>query len=416
MSEHRYCVIGAGAAGLAATAVLREQGFDVVCFEKSERVGGHWHTDYESLHLITSRDVSGFDGYPMPDHFPVYPSRDQMRSYLEAFAADRRLHEVIRFGTEVTHIEPVGERGADGWDVETADGAIERFDGVLVANGHLWDPKQPTYPGTFTGTSMHSSEYHSIADIEGSRVLVIGAGNSGCDLAVDMANARLESFISLRRGQMFQPKAIFGRPRAEIRWLGRLPLRVQERVTRALIDVVVGPSSRYRGMPEPATRNLNDQPPVVNNLLLYWIHHGRITVVPGVERFEGRVVHFTDGTSREFDTILWATGFRVTLPFLDDALLTRRDGVPLRTAGLVLPVGLENLYFIGLAGPRGPQVPVYSAQAKLVARMLRLREAGVQGISQRFAAAETADSRIDILRPIWNRQMKAAEARLERMR
>ena len=108
-------------------------------------------------------------------------------------------------------------------------------------------------------------------------------------------------------------------------------------------------------MPEPATRNLNEQPPVVNNLLLYWIHHGRITVVPGVERFEGRVVHFMDGTSREFDTVLWATGFRVQLPFLDDTLLTWRDGAPLRTAGLTLPVGPENLYFIGLAAPRGPQ-------------------------------------------------------------
>ena len=216
MTGHRYAVIGAGAAGLGATAVLRERGFDVVCFEKSDRVGGHWHTDYESLHLITSRDVSGFDGYPMPAHFPVYPSRDQMRTYLEAFAADRNLADVIRFETEVTRVQPLGDRGADGWDVEIADGTVEHFDGVLVANGHLWDPNQPTYPGTFTGTSMHSSEYHSIADIEGTRVLVIGAGNSGCDLAVDMANARLESFISLRRGQMFQPKAIFGRPRAEI--------------------------------------------------------------------------------------------------------------------------------------------------------------------------------------------------------
>jgi cation diffusion facilitator CzcD-associated flavoprotein CzcO len=102
MSGYRYCVIGAGAAGLAATAVLREQGFDVVCLEKTQRVGGHWHTDYESLHLITSRDLTSFDGYPMPAHYPVYPSRDQMRSYLEAFAADRGLAEVIRFGTEVT--------------------------------------------------------------------------------------------------------------------------------------------------------------------------------------------------------------------------------------------------------------------------------------------------------------------------
>jgi hypothetical protein len=207
----------------------------------------------------------------------------------------------------------------------------------------------------------------------------------GCDLALDVANARLESTISIRRGQMFQPKAVFGRPRAEIGWLSKLPVRVNERIARVMTDVVIGPARAYRGLPEPATRNLNELPPVVNNLLPYWIQHGRIDVAPGVARLDGRRVHFADGTSREFDTILWATGFKASLPFLDNDLVRTRDGVPLRTAGLTLPVGAENLYLIGLAAPRGPQLPVYSLQTELVARMIRLHPDRRSALAARFA-------------------------------
>lgn len=400
----RYCVIGAGAAGLAAVRVLTDEGFAVDCFERSDRVGGHWHTDYESLHLITSRDVSGFEGHPMPADYPVYPSRDQMRDYIESFADRFALREHVTFGTEVTAVEPEGPRGSAGWWVSTSDGRRARYDGVLVANGHLWDPNLPDVAADFTGTSLHSARYGSVADVTGERVLVVGSGNSGCDLAVDAANARLDVAISVRRGQVFQPKAIFGRPRAELTWLTRLPPVLQERVTRALVRVVVGPPEVYRGLPVPVTRNLNDQPPVVNNLLLYWVQHGRIDVVPAIARIDGRTVHFVDGTAREFDTVLWATGFRTTLPFLDEALLQRRDGVPLRVAGLTTPVGLDRLWFVGLAAPRGPQLPVYSAQSRLVARLLRLVEADVD-VSAAFAR-QTPDARIDIVRAVWNEQMR----------
>ena len=160
-----------------------------------------------------------------------------------------------------------GRAGRDGWTVHTPDGHARQYDVVLIANGHLTEPHLPVYEGRFTGKQLHSSGYRNLDDIEGQRVLVVGAGNSGCDMVVDAANARLDAHISVRRGQMFQPKAIFGKPRAELRWLARLPGVVQERVIRALVDIVVGPTPAYRGLPEPATRNLDKQPPVVNNLL-----------------------------------------------------------------------------------------------------------------------------------------------------
>jgi cation diffusion facilitator CzcD-associated flavoprotein CzcO len=411
--DERLCVIGAGAAGLGAMEVLQRRGLDFDCFEQTDRVGGHWHTDYESLHLITSRDLSGFAGHPMPAHYPVYPSRDQMRDYLEGFADETGVRGRVTFGTRVERITPLGSAGSDGWRVETSNGVTRDYAGVVVCNGHLWEPNLPSYPGTFTGQEIHAGVYRSIDDLAGPRVLTVGAGNSGCDLAVDVANARLESTISIRRGQMFQPKAVFGRPRAEIRWLSRLPLRLNERIARALSDVVIGPASAYRGLPEPPTRNLNEQPPVVNNLLPYWIQHGRITARPGIARLDGRRVHFVDGTSGEFDTILWATGFRVSLPFLDADLIRWRDGVPLRTAGLTLPVGAENLHLVGLAAPRGPQLPVYSEQAELVVRMRRLDPARRAALAARFAEQEVPDTRIDIVRAIWQRQMRAAGRTLD---
>jgi thioredoxin reductase len=414
MTDESVCVIGAGAAGLGAMEVLQRRGIPFDCYEQTDRVGGHWHTDYESLHLITSRDLSGFAGYPMPSHCPVYPSRDQMRAYLERFASESGVRAHVVFGVCVERITPIGAGGRDGWRVETSDGEARDYSGVLVCNGHLWDPNLPSYPGEFTGRQIHSGAYRSITDIEGTRVLTVGGGNSGCDLAVDVANARLESTISIRRGQMFQPKAVFGRPRAEIGWLAKLPVRINERIARAMSDVVIGPARAYRGLPEPATRNLNELPPVVNNLLPYWIQHGRIDVVPGIARLDGRRVHFVDGTSGEFDAILWATGFNVRLPFLDTDLIRWRDGVPLRTAGLTLPVGAESLYFIGLAAPRGPQLPVYSAQTELVARMLGLDPDRRSALAARFAETDVPDARIDIVRAIWQGQMRDAHRTLDR--
>jgi hypothetical protein len=409
----RYCIIGAGAAGLAALREINALGLEVDCFEMSDRVGGHWNSDYDSLHLITSRDVSGFPGYPMPAEYPVYPSRAQVLAYLNSFADDCGLRGGITFGTEVIGCTSEGSDGGDGWLVETSDGRRRHYNGVLIATGHLWDPNVPDLAQDFDGLSLHSGRYRNSAQIDGDRVLVVGSGNSGCDLAVDAAQAGLETFISIRTGHTFQPKAYFGRPRAEIGWMAKLPAAVQERLARALVDVIVGPMSAYRGLPEPVTRNLNKQPPVINNLLLYWIHHGRISVVPAIKRISGTTVYFVDGSCRDFTTILWATGFRVQLPFLDEPALQWRNGVPLRVAGMTVPVRLERLYFVGLAAPRGPQMPTYSAETRLIAKMLWLDSFARPGWIRQAFPRDAPESRIDIVRPEWTRQMKRANCTVD---
>ena len=181
--------------------------------------------------------------------------------------------------------------------------------------------------GTSPGKQLHSSEYHNVGDIDGNRVLVVGDGNSGCDLAVDVAQHRLEADIVIRDGVYFQPKTYFGKPRQQVEFLaGFSPGRAGPDQPAPGPGVHRRVEHDYPGMPEPKHRTLAEGSTVVNDLLLYWIHHGRVRVVPGIERFEGNTVHFTDGTSKEYDTILWATGFHVQPAVPGRALLVA--GVP----------------------------------------------------------------------------------------
>jgi len=155
---------------------------------------------------------------------------------------------------------------------------------------------------------------------------------------------------------------------------------------------------------------------VVNDLLLYWIHHGRVKVRPGIDRFEGTTVYFEDGSSGEYDTILWATGFHASVPFLDESFIRRSAGAPVRYAAGILPEGLEKLYFIGLIAPRGPQIPIYGVQAKVAARMIALHEqAGPNGagIAAYLGTLQDPEDRIDIVRDVWLRQLADTERLLD---
>jgi len=415
----RYCIVGAGPAGLAALKAAIDAGLEVDCFEASGDIGGHWNHDYDALHLITSSHVTGYAGFPMPADWPLFPHRDLMLRYFHLFADAFDLKPRITFHTGVTAIEPCpsdGPVGSAGWAVTTSDGQRRAYDGVLVANGHLRDPKIPAVSGEFTGKQIHSGRYRNTGDIDGSRVLVVGSGNSGCDLAVDCAQDFLQTDIVIRRGHFFQPKTFFGKPRAELAFLREFTFEEQDLITRLMMRLSVGTSEDYPGMPEPDHATLADGPPVVNDLLLYWLKHGRIGIRPGVERFDGRIVHFSDGTSGEYDTILWATGFHASLPFLDESLLRRRDGVPLRVGGAVVPLDLEKLYLIGMIGARGPQPPIYPIQADLAIRMIAMHEAapgGFRPIAAPLTKLQEPEWRIDILRHLWLEQVESTKHALE---
>lgn len=315
-TQHDTCVIGAGPAGLAVARALSERDLPYTHVERHTDVGGVWDIDnpgspmYSSAHFISSKTRSGFGGWPMPGHFPDYPSHRQVLGYLRSFADAYGLTERIEFGVDVRDVE----KNADGtWTVTRADGRSTVHGQVVVCTGSQWHPNIPELPGDFTGEVRHTVGYRDAAELRGRRVLVVGAGNSGCDIACDAARTADHAVISMRRGYWFIPKHLFGRPVDTLSDGGpHLPKWLEQKVFGALLRMFDGDPARL-GLPRPDHR-LFETHPVINSMLIHHLRHGDITAKPGIARADGTTVHFTDGTSDDFDLILLATGYRHAVP------------------------------------------------------------------------------------------------------
>jgi NADPH-dependent 2,4-dienoyl-CoA reductase/sulfur reductase-like enzyme len=389
----RVAVVGAGAAGLTAVKELAEAGLEVVAYERRERPGGLWVRDprgsaspaYASLHLNTSKGRTEFAAHPMPAGWPDYPSADLVAGYLDDYARRFGLYESIRFGVEVTRVE----RGPDGWLV-TADGATERYDAVVVANGHNWDPRRPdpAYPGEFSGEQMHAHDYQDADVFAGRRVLVVGMGNSAVDIAVDASHrARGPVLLSSRQGVYVIPKYLFGKPAdATNGALSRLPWRLRQRISEAALRLATGRPEAY-GLPAPE-RGLLESHPTVSDTLLHRLTHGEVEHRPGIERFDGGQVVFTDGRRDTVDLVVWATGYRVTVPFLDERWLGP-DPEDLLLYHRVFHLQDPTLCFVGLMQSTGAAFPVVEAQSRLAADVLSGR-ASLPTAEEQRADAERA--------------------------
>ncbi|TFD43391.1 FAD-binding protein [Cryobacterium sp. TMT1-2-1] len=383
----RVAVIGAGAAGLAATKALIDAGVDVVTYEKGDRPGGLWARDnssglspaYGSLHLNTSKGRTEFADYPMPADWPDYPSADHVAGYLADYATAFALTPHIRFSTGVTSVEREGdgdsERGAEpagaGWIVGADDGSSERYDAVVVANGHNWDPRwpSPAYLGTFTGTTMHAHDYRTAEVFRDKRVLVVGMGNSAMDITVDASYvSRGPVLLSSRHGVHIVPKYIFGRPSDKMNGiLSVLPWRARQTIAQTLLRLAVGSPEDY-GLPAPAG-GLFQNHPTISDTIMHRLTHGEVVARPGIARFDGDRVEFTDGSTETVDVIVWATGYRVNIPFLTSAWLGE-DAEELPLYQRVFHLQDPSLSFIGLIQSTGAALPVLEVQAKLVAAHL----------------------------------------------
>ena len=387
----RYCVIGAGYAGNGVAKAFKDAGIPYDHLERNDAIGGNWYDGvYDSTHIISSRDTTGYGDFPMPASYPDFPSRDQMLDYLNSYVDHFGLREQIEFETEVVRIEPLDERGTNGWHAELDTGEVRHYAGVVVASGHHWSKRLPSYPGSFVGTEIHSKDYKRPADFAGDRVLVVGVGNSGCDIAVEAARTFGGATISMRRGNWFLPKTLFGVPVAEIErpWL---PVWAQRRFLKAALRVAIGPYERY-GLPKP-DYELFEKHPIVNSQLLYQLRHGVVTAKPDIERLDGHTVHFVDGTNAEFDTIAYATGFDVSFPFLDHGLLEWKEGIPVRAGGF-MPPGLAGIYLFGLAQQRGGAGPLITAGAEFLVELVRLQEHLDHPLADDFAKLQKPDARM----------------------
>ncbi len=332
------CIVGAGPAGLAAARALKAYGIVYEHFERHCDVGGIWDIEnpgtpmYRSAHFISSKSQSGFRFFPMPDTFAVYPTRQQVLEYIKSYAHAFDLHRSIRFRTEVIS----AERTADGWWIQLSDGTTRSYTHLICANGHTWDPVTPTYPGQFLGEQMHAVEYRDADAFRDRRVLIVGGGNSACDIACDAARSADQAWISLRRGYHFIPKTVFGIPTDEFTSSGpRLPLRLRQILFQRLVTFVAGDVSRL-GLPRPDHKILESHP-IINDQLIHHLRHGDIHVKADIERFEGKDVLFKDGTRLEIDLILYATGYKYSIPYVNPTIFEWNGFKPNLSFGLFNP-------------------------------------------------------------------------------
>lgn len=390
-----FALIGAGPTGLAAAKTLIEQGIPFQGFELHSDVGGLWDiegdrsTMYETAHLISSKRMTEFTDFPMADDVADYPSHRELKRYFRAFADRFDLRRHFRFNAEVMKSEPLGGPG-EGWRITWRDagGATheEIFAGLIIANGTLSEPNMPRFEGTFSGELIHSAAYRSPRQFAGKRVLIVGAGNSGCDIAIDAVHHAASCDISVRRGYHFVPKYIFGKPADTVGGAIRLPMWLKRRIDSTILKWFTGDPQRY-GFPKP-DHALYESHPIVNSLVLFHAGHGDIKVRPDIARFDGSTVHFKDGSFADYDLVLAATGYKLHYPFIARELLNWQGDAPHLFLNAMHPQR-DDLFVLGMVEASGLGWQGRHEQAEMVARYLRgLRDGNAAALAIREEKAK----------------------------
>jgi dimethylaniline monooxygenase (N-oxide forming) len=374
----KIAVIGAGASGLVAMKTLQERGFEVTGYEAASQAGGLWVYEsdsgqasaYRTLHINSEKSVTAFKDFAFPDEIQPYPTHWEMATYFQDYAKHFKLD--IRFKSRVATVEPLPARsdGVSQWRVTVEGGASEVYDSVVVSNGHFAVPNHvPMYADTFTGEYVHSHYYRYPGPFLDKRVCVIGIGNSGADIAVDMAGVAARTVVVARSGVMIRPKFIWGMPYVYVQlkfYKPWIPVKVRQRMQKFFTRLVNGRMEQYGLVP------LTDERvhPTTNGTIIHHLAYKHITAKKGIERIEGKRIFFVDGTDEEFDSIIAATGYRIEVPFLSEEVFPLKEnyvGMYRRIASPDWP----GLYFIGLVN--SPEISlnyVFERQSEWLAEHL----------------------------------------------
>ncbi len=377
MTEHRIpditkvAVIGGGASGLATARCLLGEGMVPTVFEQSTHIGGIWSFDetlpeggspaYRSLHTNTPKQLTAFSEFPFPANLPDFPSHDEVIGYLSAYAAHFGLDAYIRYETRVLAVTPAG---GGRWMVQAAGPSgvqTSTFDAVFVCSGMFGEPLLPHYPGlaAFDGPVLHSRSYTDATPFAGQRVLVIGTGSSGSDIAVEVGQVAPAVWLSGRNNAWTHavPPAA-ARP---VNWRTRLARHLRLRLGHLTQGHIVRPDAPFV-MQRDRT--------IMNARLRAAIQAGTVKPKPGIDHLEGHTVYFSDGTYAEVDVIIGATGYALRFPFLDRQIFrVTQDGLDLYRA--VLHPDWPTLAFIGMSRVTGAIMPFAEMQARWAARVLR---------------------------------------------
>jgi len=373
MAGPRICIVGSGPSGLTTLKNLLALGLtNVVCFDEADAIGGNWvfREDRPSVHeatsIISSKRLSEFEDYPMPADYPDFPSHREIRAYFEAYASHFGLAPFIRLRER---IESAARRPDGSWSVRiaTPHGVDEAmFDYLIVCSGHHRVSHIPEYPGHFGGEVLHSSAFKHVAPFANKRVLVVGGGNSACDIAAEISRVASRTCISMRRGYHIIPKKLFGYPvdrlYAAFRWL---PRPISRPLFKMVLRIKVGRCEDL-GLQSPGSDPMAMHP-TLNSSVLKALRSGVVTPRVGIARLCENGVEFIDGTVEAFDIIIWATGFHTAFPFLDASVVdwNMAECPPLWLK--MIPREVANLYFIGLFQPLGCIWRLADHQARIAA-------------------------------------------------
>lgn len=361
-------VIGAGPGGLASAAMLRGRGIDTLVLDREQQVGSAWRRHYQRLHLHTARETSHLPGYRIPRRYGRWVARDDVVRYLEDYAAHHHLR--IQHGVEVSGLD----RDRDGWRVRAADGSARRARCVVVATGYNHTPYLPDWPGRdgFTGELIHASQYRVAEPYRSRDVLVVGSGNTGAEIAVDLVEggaARVR--LAVRTVPAFVRRQVGGLPNSVVSiGLRHLPPKLADRV----IDVASRastPDLAEHGLPRPPagvySRLLADGAvPIIDVGLIAAVREQSVTVVPAVTGFDGDKVLLFDAEPIAPDAVIAATGYTAGLePLVGHLGVLNARGLPRGTGGRP---ALPGLYFTGFTNPISGMFRELAIDARRIAR------------------------------------------------
>lgn len=373
-------IIGAGPGGLATAAALRQRGVRAIVLERSASVGAAWRGHYDRLRLHTTRGGSALPGLPIPRSAGRWVSRDDLVRYLEAYTEHHRLE--IATGVEVSHVERAEPSdGADesgtGWTLRANGGRVLHAPALVVATGLNHTPAVPDWPGSasFTGELQHAAHYRTPAPYEDKDVLVVGAGNSGTEIAVDLYRGGARNVrLSVRTPPHLVRRGVLGWPsQSGGIFLRRLPVAVADRLASGYAKATT-PDLSERGLPRPetglVTRARAGTIPVVDTGLIKAVRGGGIRPVAAVAEFDGSTVRLTDGTELAPDVVIAATGYRSGLSELVGHLgVLDADGLP-TFHGRRTVTQAPGLYFTGYTTPVSGTLRELGRDAAAIAKAL----------------------------------------------